>query len=50
MTDPFDYLWSFATHQKDLTESEMRRAGEAFAATMAKRAAREGSTRPGQHA
>jgi uncharacterized glyoxalase superfamily protein PhnB len=32
--DPFGYQWSFATHVKDLTEEEMRRAGEAFARSM----------------
>lgn len=31
VADPFGYVWSFATHQKDLTVEEMRRAGEAFA-------------------
>jgi uncharacterized glyoxalase superfamily protein PhnB len=31
VADPFGYAWSFATHQKDLSEEEMRRAGEAFA-------------------
>ena len=36
VADPFGYLWSFATHQKDMTESEMRRAGEEFARSMAK--------------
>jgi PhnB protein len=35
VADPFGYLWSFATHQKDLTETEMRRAGEEFARSMA---------------
>ena len=39
VADPFGYLWSFATHQKDMTESEMRRAGEEFARTMASRQA-----------
>jgi uncharacterized glyoxalase superfamily protein PhnB len=34
VADPFGYLWSFATHQKDLTEEEMRRAGEEFARSM----------------
>ncbi|HET7755050.1 MAG TPA: VOC family protein [Anaeromyxobacteraceae bacterium] len=34
VADPFGYLWSFATHQKDMTEEEMRRAGEEFARTM----------------
>jgi uncharacterized glyoxalase superfamily protein PhnB len=34
VADPFGYLWSFATHQKDLTDAEMRRAGEEFARTM----------------
>jgi len=31
VADPYGYLWSFATHQKDLTDEEMRRAGEEFA-------------------
>jgi uncharacterized glyoxalase superfamily protein PhnB len=31
VADPFGYLWSFATRQKELTEEEMRRAGEKFA-------------------
>jgi uncharacterized glyoxalase superfamily protein PhnB len=31
VADPFGYLWSFATRQKELTEEEMRRAGEQFA-------------------
>jgi uncharacterized glyoxalase superfamily protein PhnB len=34
IADPYGYLWSFATRQKDLTEAEMRRAGEEFARTM----------------
>ena len=34
VADPYGYVWSFATHQKDLTEEEMRRAGEAFARQM----------------
>ena len=34
VADPFGYLWSFATHQKDMTDAEMRRAGEEFARTM----------------
>jgi PhnB protein len=34
VADPFGYLWSFATHQKDLTEDEMRRAGQEFATKM----------------
>ncbi|MGC4117614.1 MAG: VOC family protein [Myxococcales bacterium] len=29
--DPFGYSWSFATHQKDMSEEEMRREGEKFA-------------------
>jgi uncharacterized glyoxalase superfamily protein PhnB len=29
--DPYGYIWSFAEHQKDMTDEEMRRAGEAFA-------------------
>lgn len=34
VADPFGYLWSFATHQKELTKEEMRRAGEEFARSM----------------
>lgn len=36
VADPYGYLWSFATHQKDLTVEEMRRAGEEFAKSMPK--------------
>jgi uncharacterized glyoxalase superfamily protein PhnB len=35
IADPFGYLWSFATHQKDVSEAEMKRAGEEFAKKMA---------------
>jgi hypothetical protein len=34
VADPFGYTWSFATHQKDMTVEEMRRAGEEFARQM----------------
>ncbi len=34
VADPYGYLWSFATHQKDMTEDELRRAGETFARSM----------------
>ena len=34
VADPYGYLWSFATHQKDLTEEGMRRAGAEFARQM----------------
>jgi PhnB protein len=37
IADPYGYLWSFATHQKDLTAEEMRRDGEEFARSMAAR-------------
>ncbi|MGC4001358.1 MAG: VOC family protein [Anaeromyxobacter sp.] len=56
VADPFGYQWSFATHQKDLTDEEMRRAGEAWAreAGMAQGGAGQGaasssdfSSRPG---
>ena len=30
VADPFGYVWSFATHQKDMTDAELRRAGEEF--------------------
>lgn len=32
--DEYGYTWSFATHQKDMTEAEMRRAGQEFAKRM----------------
>jgi PhnB protein len=35
VTDPFGYIWSFATHQKDVSEEEMREAAVEFAQTMA---------------
>ena len=35
IVDPFGYGWTFATHVKDLTEEEMRWAGEEFARKMA---------------
>jgi PhnB protein len=38
VADPFGYRWAFATHQKDLTDAEMRRAGEAFAREQAEQA------------
>jgi uncharacterized glyoxalase superfamily protein PhnB len=31
VADPFGYMWSFATHKKDMTREEMKRAGEEFA-------------------
>lgn len=34
VADPFGYVWTFATHVKDMTEDEMRRAGEEFARKM----------------
>jgi uncharacterized glyoxalase superfamily protein PhnB len=41
VADPFGYNWSFATHQKDMSESEMKRAGEAFARKQAQRPSQE---------
>jgi len=38
VADPFGYLWSFATHQKDMTDEEMRRAGAEFARQMQQQA------------
>ena len=35
VVDPFGYMWSFATRQKELSREEMRRAGEEFAKRMA---------------
>jgi uncharacterized glyoxalase superfamily protein PhnB len=37
IADPYGYLWSFATHQKDLSAEEMRRGGEEFARSMSAR-------------
>ncbi len=34
VADPYGYLWSFATHTKDMTPEEMRKAGEEFARSM----------------
>ncbi len=34
VTDPFGYTWTFATHVKDMTEAEMKAAGEEFARKM----------------
>ena len=34
VADPYGYLWSFATRQKELTPEEMRRAGDEFARSM----------------
>jgi PhnB protein len=34
IVDPYGYSWSFATHVKDMTQEEMRRAGEEFARNM----------------
>ena len=31
VTDPFGYVWSFATHIRDMTPEEMHKAGEEFA-------------------
>ena len=34
VADPYGYLWSFATRQKDLTPEEMRAGAEEFARSM----------------
>jgi uncharacterized glyoxalase superfamily protein PhnB len=34
VADPFGYIWSFATRQKELSRDEMKRAGEEFARRM----------------
>jgi uncharacterized glyoxalase superfamily protein PhnB len=43
ITDPYGYVWSFATHQKDLTEEEMRRGAAEFARSMAAQPGHEGA-------
>jgi uncharacterized glyoxalase superfamily protein PhnB len=45
IADPFGYLWSFATHTKDMTVEEMKRAGEDFARQMQKQ---QGQQQPSQ--
>ena len=37
LIDPFGHLWSLATHTKDLTAEQIRKAGEAAMAGMAQR-------------
>lgn len=36
LLDPFGHSWAIATHQKDMSPEEMRKAGEAFCASMSK--------------
>lgn len=36
LKDPFGHLWSIATHKKDLSPDEIRKAGEAFFEEMSK--------------
>ena len=35
VTDPFGYQWSIATHKEDLTQEQIRKAGEQFFAAQA---------------
>jgi len=35
VADPFGFTWTFATHVKDMTMDEMKKAGEEFARQMA---------------
>jgi hypothetical protein len=44
LLDPFGVRWSIATHQKDLSEEEVRRAGEEFARNMAQRGPQGGGS------
>jgi PhnB protein len=36
LRDPFGYLWSLATHKKDLSLDEIKKAGEAYFEEMSK--------------
>ena len=36
LEDPFGHLWSIATHKKDLSEEEMKRAAETAFSQMSK--------------
>jgi uncharacterized glyoxalase superfamily protein PhnB len=47
VADPFGYNWSFATHKKDMTVDEMKRAGEEFARQTQQRQG-QGGAQPGQ--
>jgi PhnB protein len=38
VVDPFGHVWALATHKQDLTADEIRKAGQAAMAEMAKRA------------
>jgi uncharacterized glyoxalase superfamily protein PhnB len=40
--DPYGYMWTFATRQKEMSREEMKRAGEEFARKMAQQ-------QPSQH-
>jgi uncharacterized glyoxalase superfamily protein PhnB len=46
VADPFGYSWSFATHKKDMTAEEMKRAGEEFARKQQQQ--RPSGAQPGQ--
>jgi PhnB protein len=41
LRDPFGHLWSIATHKKDLSPDELRKAGEAFLEEMSKMKAKQ---------
>ena len=36
VADPYGQFWMIATHKKDMTMDELRKAGEEFAAQMAR--------------
>ncbi|MGZ5510709.1 MAG: hypothetical protein ACXWFZ_13305 [Nitrososphaeraceae archaeon] len=39
LKDPFGYQWSIATHKKDLSPEEIKKAAEGFCAEMSKKKA-----------
>ena len=36
IVDPYGHAWAIATHQKDMSPDEMKKAGEEFCANMNK--------------
>ena len=46
VADPFGQVWMIASHQKDMSRDELRKAGEDFAAQMAQMAQQAPSSKP----
>ena len=50
LVDPFGQAWTLATHAKDMTQEQMRKAGEEFAKQMASQPPSPQATQPQAHA